>query len=500
MICCKHYSFNLACPFGEVVASFDINLIANATYKHNFGKTPVTKGIDFLSVNDIERYDANCWLMSPPCQPYTRGGKGLDDQDPRAKGLLHLIDVLPKLSNPPDYIFLENVLNFEKSKSREKLITQICLMNYEIHECLLTPLQFGIPNDRLRYYLMARKISTFNKSEKVITSQKYFEQAMIYTSWPFECMLNNNKENNKCHHWKQQQGQQPLEFNVPELNSYIESCLDEKELKKYLVPEKNILKSFNFKFDIVRPTDKRCSCFTKSYGSHHVFGSGSLIQTKNLEFTDYEFENPKSLLELGLRYFTPLEIAKLHAFPSKSELSKSPNRKNENRLDSFNNNYAPKLFNDFELMQSSNYLEFPDDISLIQKYRLLGNSLNVFVVSELLRCVLFNLQVWICGLFMPEAFITATRQAVAQKHKWSLEELVLEIALNKSGDPDSFVLTGFKLEDTFYQALNGKTIIWVFVQVEEATPTTEATINLPVYLNEDRSDLLFIVNIESKSY
>ncbi|CAG8787025.1 8832_t:CDS:1, partial [Cetraspora pellucida] len=101
------------------------------------------------------------------------------------------------------------------------------------------------------------------------------------------------------------------------------------------------------------------------------------------------FENPKSLLELGLRYFTPLEIAKLHAFPLKSELSTSPNRKNENRLDSFNNNYAPKLFNDFELMQSSNYLEFPDDISLIQKYRLLGNSLNIFVVSELLRCVLF---------------------------------------------------------------------------------------------------------------
>ncbi|CAG8671604.1 26830_t:CDS:2, partial [Racocetra persica] len=359
-----------------VVASFDINLIANATYKYNFGKTPVTK------------YDANCWLMSPPCQPYTRGGKGLDDKDPRAKGLLHLIDVLSKLSNPPDYIFLENVLNFEKSKSREKLITQICLMNYEIHECLLTPLQFGIPNDRLRYYLMARKIQNFNKSEKVFTPQKYFEQAVIHTSWPFECMLN-NKDNNKCYHWKQQQSQQPLEFNVLELSNYIENCLDEKELKKYLVPEKYILKSFDFKFDIVRPTDKRCSCFTKSYGSHHIFGSGSLIQTRNLEFTDYDFENPKSLLELGLRYFTPLEIAKLHAFPLKSQLSTNPNRKNENIIDSINNNYAPKLYNDFKLMQSSNYLEFSDDISLIQKYRLLGNSLNVFVVSELLRCVLF---------------------------------------------------------------------------------------------------------------
>ena len=46
---------------------------------------------------------------------------------------------------------------------------------------------------------------------------------------------------------------------------------------------------------------------------------------------------------------------------------------------------------------------------------------------------------------MPEAYVTATRQAVAQSHKWSLEELRLEIDLNKSGDKDSFVVTGLKL-------------------------------------------------------
>ncbi|CAG8459181.1 5423_t:CDS:2, partial [Scutellospora calospora] len=342
-----HYSFNLACPLGKVVASFDINIIANATYRHNFGKAPKTKGIDFLRLDDIEKYNANCWLMSPPCQPYTRGGKGLDDQDPRAKGLLHLIDILPKLSNPPIYIFLENVLNFEKSKSREKLISQLCQMNYEIHECLLTPLQFGIPNDRLRYYLMAQKIQTFNNHEKVITPQKYFEQATIHTSWPFECMLN-NREDDKCHHWKQQQGQELSEFTIPELSNYIENLIDETELKKYLVPEKYILKSFNFKFDIIRPTDKRCSCFTKSYGSHHIFGSGSLIQTKNLE------------------------IAKLHAFPLKSQLSTNLSITNESSV----NNYTPKLYNNFKLMQPSFYLEFPDDVSIIPKYRLLGNSLN----------------------------------------------------------------------------------------------------------------------------
>lgn len=53
-----------------------------------------------------------------------------------------------------------------------------------------------------------------------------------------------------------------------------------------------------------------------------------------------------------------------------------------------------------------------------------------------------SMHVWLGGLFMPEAYITATRQAVAQAHKWSLEELTLEIDLNKHGDDDSFTVTG----------------------------------------------------------
>ncbi|CAG8587691.1 6540_t:CDS:1, partial [Funneliformis caledonium] len=46
---------------------------------------------------------------------------------------------------------------------------------------------------------------------------------------------------------------------------------------------------------------------------------------------------------------------------------------------------------------------------------------------------------------MPEAFVTATHQEVAQSHKWSLKELRLEIDLNREGDKDSFVITGLKL-------------------------------------------------------
>lgn len=47
--------------------------------------------------------------MSPPCQPFTRNNAtdSRDMNDPRAKAFTHLIEILPKLLHPPNYIALE---------------------------------------------------------------------------------------------------------------------------------------------------------------------------------------------------------------------------------------------------------------------------------------------------------------------------------------------------------------------------------------------------------
>lgn len=57
-----------------------------------------------------------------------------------------------------------------------------------------------------------------------------------------------------------------------------------------------------------------------------------------------------------------------------------------------------------------------------------------------------DLEIWIGGLFSPEAYVTATRQAVAQRNQWSLEELVLEVDIGRSGDTDGFAITGMFVE------------------------------------------------------
>jgi dynein heavy chain 1 len=53
-----------------------------------------------------------------------------------------------------------------------------------------------------------------------------------------------------------------------------------------------------------------------------------------------------------------------------------------------------------------------------------------------------NVEVWLGGLFFPEAYITATRQAVAHRKKWSLETLHLRLDIERVNDPNSFVVDG----------------------------------------------------------
>lgn len=57
-----------------------------------------------------------------------------------------------------------------------------------------------------------------------------------------------------------------------------------------------------------------------------------------------------------------------------------------------------------------------------------------------------NIHVCLGGLFVPEAYITATRQYVAQANSWSLEELCLEVNVttsqNTTLDACSFGVTG----------------------------------------------------------
>ena len=131
-----------------------------------------------------------------------------------------------------------------------------------------------------------------------------------------------------------------------------------------------------------------------------------------------------------------------------------------------------------------------------------------------------NVEVWLGGLFFPEAYITATRQAVAHRKRWSLETLRLELDIEKVNDPGAFIVDGnslhslsrFPLADAPFPGLVLEGAAWAtdklvlndgetvrlgpsqirWVQTEETAPNR---VNLPVYLNGDRSDVMFTVDL-----
>ncbi|XP_055327511.1 dynein heavy chain, cytoplasmic-like [Paramacrobiotus metropolitanus] len=119
-----------------------------------------------------------------------------------------------------------------------------------------------------------------------------------------------------------------------------------------------------------------------------------------------------------------------------------------------------------------------------------------------------SLRVWLGGLFLPEACITATRQFVAQANSWPLEELQLDTEVLSTGekvaatDKDVFYLTGMHLQGALAE---GKTLrlsgslfsdmpVCAVRWVRQEQNDSALKIPIPVYLYSDRANLLFTLD------
>ncbi|XP_062425048.1 tRNA (cytosine(38)-C(5))-methyltransferase isoform X4 [Rhea pennata] len=326
-------------------------------------------------------------LMSPPCQPFTRIGLQGDVSDPRTKSFLYILDILPRLQKLPKYILLENVKGFESSSARNELLQTLETCGFKYQEFLLSPTCLGIPNSRLRYFLIAKfhptlfsfqvhgeiltrfpdqdlkdliKDKVADKLDEANYSVLSKEKNLDRSTGPdcsskknlpkgaFLFKLETTEEMERKH-------SQDNDSSIQMLKDFLEE--DNEEMNQYFLPPKSLLR-YAFLLDIVKPTCRRSTCFTKGYG-HYVEGTGSVLQTaldvqlesvfKCIEMIPEE-EKLMKLSTLKLRYFTPREIANLHGFPPE--------------------------------------FGFPDKVTIKQRYRLLGNSLNVHVVAKLISFLL----------------------------------------------------------------------------------------------------------------
>lgn len=317
--------------------SIDLNEFCNKVYNESFGDRPLTLDICALNVDWFEKLKADVWTMSPPCQPYSRQGKGLGSRDERGKPLHHLIHVIDQLVHAPKLIIVENVKNFEESDSFHILKTKLERKGYSLYGYLLNPLYLGFPNSRLRFFLVA--VLDGKKNEFMIRCND-----LSYPEFDRLDLVN----------WHQKIIR---DFLCPHHDT--ECGLE--------VPESLLAKPASFAFDIVSKQSKQCLCFTRSY-KKYINGTGSVLinldhsvvqsmVTETDEKQRPKFGNLKSMTELegSLRYFCPLEAARLNGF-------------------NVNDDIAPWS------------LRFNDACrGNIQYYRAVGNSLNPHVVAFLVK-------------------------------------------------------------------------------------------------------------------
>ena len=377
-----HYALNAACSFigkraAKIVASIDINTNTTSIYAHNFPSTlQLNKNICGMTAKELDKLGANVFFLSPPCQPFTRQGNQLDNQDRRTDSFFHLMHTIREMLNPPSYLLMENVKGFEESKTRGEFVGILCSLGYTVQEFLLNPNQFGIPNSRLRYYLLAKKkplqFALFHHIEGCgnampLTDAQSLVKMVLFgkgvefedssgTSLKAECGSSQSVQSSKQDNNSTQDrtdsvggdyGLEPCKV----LSHYLEEMHDDS-LPPFLVPSK-ILSKYALALDIVQSSSLHSCCFTKGYGNYAV-GTGSVLQHSlgEKEFTScfHEFKisngNVESLSDLNLRYFTPREVANLMCFPP--------------------------------------HFSFPSHLTVKQCYMALGNSLNVKVVSFLI--------------------------------------------------------------------------------------------------------------------
>ncbi|CDO74796.1 hypothetical protein BN946_scf185001.g44 [Trametes cinnabarina] len=247
-----HRALALSSVRGHVVRAFDWDQAACRVYAANYGRDIVHKvDIGTLEAEELASLDAEVWLLSPSCQPYTvLNPLAKGDEDPRAKSFIRLIEVvLPRLfqmQKHPQRLLVENVAGFETSSTRGRLLATLHALGYSTIELLITPLQFGIPNSRLRYYLLAKYgLGDFPGTDGL--------ELHVWRHIP-----------GRGSDWidtRVQSDGEAADVAVSAIHEYLDKdCPDDPH--PHAIPDK-IMERWGRLFDIVLPSSKRTCCFTR---------------------------------------------------------------------------------------------------------------------------------------------------------------------------------------------------------------------------------------------
>lgn len=356
----------LALPL-HCVAALDHSDVCRSVYQHNwpFDDFEIRPIEAVVTEEKWQHWKADVVVLSPPCQPHTRqhDNQSADLVDPRSRSFLHLCQLLEKGIHLPAVLILENVVGFEASQSLRRWL-KAALPQYRVAQFHLDPTQIAIPNERPRYYCVAVRNDRFQsqirrKTEKGDNDNwdwidKYFSPVQ-------ESVLSSGKEL-LLHTSISELGVMPTpvpEASVPMINTILlEGCCT-KQGELHLTKE-SLEKPSSWCLDVVGENSRRTSCFTSSYGKYFK-GTGSVLAYKTSNGPDI----PISLQSPEERSFNPNWFE-----------------------DMLQQGYVLRYFSGDELVRLFGFrqdFKFPSETTTKQRWKLIGNSLNVGVASKVVE-------------------------------------------------------------------------------------------------------------------
>lgn len=133
-------------------------------------------------------------------------------------------------------------------------------LGYTTAEFALNPLQFGIPNSRLRYYLLAKL---------------YPLRFVGLGSTKSDHLLDHIPP----HHDPHIESRQTSHTASPDLRRYIDLMMDKERFAQFRIPDR-VLNKWGRLFDVVLPSGTRTCCFTR--GNRTPMNSSKLAIHKDI--------------------------------------------------------------------------------------------------------------------------------------------------------------------------------------------------------------------------
>lgn len=148
----------------------------------------------------------------------------------------------------------------QTSSTRVRLLSTLHALRYSTVELLLTPMQFGIPNSRLRYYLLA-------KASPLTFSRIDGKEPRIWRHIPGHGT-----------DWadpRLQSGEETVDTTVACIREYLDEDT-RVDPHPHAISER-VLEKWGRLFDIVLPSARRTCCFTRGY-TKLAERAGSVLQ------------------------------------------------------------------------------------------------------------------------------------------------------------------------------------------------------------------------------